>query len=136
MKKLFVLILLLLMLLANTLIQKEDFSLSKYFNGELSVYAQSIDGENQILPTISISNSNKNVKGESMYFEQLEVGNALKVLNAKVKFVENIDNLTILYCYTHLIDEKLKVKENDINLQICISDYYTVIGWPMILGSF
>ena len=132
----FLLVLLLLILLANSFMQKEDFSLSSYFNGELTVYAQTRNSESQILPNVSISYSKYCSVGESMYFKNLEVGNALKVLKAKVKFVENLSKLTILYCTSPLIEKTVLVKDQFINLQICIADDYAVIGWPMILGAF
>ena len=71
-----------------------------------------------------------------MYFENLEVGNALKVLKAEVEFIENVDDLTLLYCHSSLITKSVTIKEKAINLQICIADDYAVIGWPMILGAF
>lgn len=137
MKKIFVLLILLMILLLNSYSNQTDFSFSTYFNsGTITKYTE--DNCNaSILPNISI-NSNGKIIGESIYFEQLEVGNALSTLKAKVLFTEYISNrdLTVIYCSSPLIEKSVMVKDYSVNLQIATTDNYTVIGWPMILGSF
>lgn len=117
MKKIFVLLILLTIILLNSYSKQTEFSLSNYFD-------------------IGTITSFKN--GESIYFTNFEVNDALKKLNAEIKFTEYIKNkdLTILYCKSPIIPKSVDVKNFNINLQIAITDDYTVIGWPMILGSF
>jgi len=136
MKKLFVLILLLSILAIHSLQSKNEFSFSKYFNfGELTTYTKG--GRNQILPNIQI-NGNGKIIGESIKFENCEPIALLTKLNAKICFFEYIEerDLTIIYAYTNLIEKKISVKKHKINIQLAHTSNYTVIGWPLILGSF
>lgn len=117
MKKIFILIVVLLIILFNSFYNKNTFSLRDYFStGKLTQYT----------------------KGESLYFNNLEVGKAIEILNAEIKFVEYIEDraLTIIYCYTDKIKTSVYSNDKKINLQIAYCDNYSVIGWPMIFGSF
>lgn len=122
MKKIVVLLILLSILMLNAYSKQTDFSFSKYFSsGTITCYA-----------------TDTNIKGESIYFENLEIDNALKTLKANVVFKEYIKEkrLTILYCLSPLINKTIVTKNKEINLQIAVSNNYVVLGWPMILGSF
>ncbi len=89
-----------------------------------------------------MTNSDKDVRrvkvvGESIKIENFEPIAGLKTLKAKVVATENLDNgATVIYAYTNLIKDSVKIANNDVNLQIAHYDEYTVIGWPLILGSF
>lgn len=75
--------------------------------------------------------------GESMVIERLEVGSALTTLKAKVIKTEYLeDGTVVIYAYTTLINDKVDVSGNRVNLQIATRDNRTVIGWPLILGSY
>ena len=137
MKKIFVLLILLMILLLNCYSNQTEFTFSNYFNtGVITKYTKN-NCSASILPNVSI-NSNGKIIGESIYFDQLEIGNALSTLNAQVMFTEYIysRDLTIIYCSSPLIEKSVVVKDYIVNLQIATTDNYTVIGWPMILGSF
>ena len=138
MKKFLILILLLAIIVVSGMGKKEEFSFSDYFDyGELTVYRQS-DGENEILPNITTYINNQKILGESIYFENVEVGKIIQDLSAKLLFSEELidENLTILYCYSPNIPKTAIVKGQEINLQIATGENYTVVGWPMILGGF
>jgi len=130
MKKIFILLILLTILLLNSYTTKPDFSFSNYFNvGTLTQYTD----EN-----MKNLKYKKSILGESIYFTNLNVENALNKLKAKIQFTEYIANkdLSILYCTSPLINKNVKVKNKSVNLQIAITEEYVVIGWPLILGSF
>ena len=89
--------------------------------------------------SLSSRGANKNdIIGECLYFENLEVGSAIKTLKSKVRFTEYIDSqkLTIIYAYSNLIPTYKTINNNKINLQISSCSEYSVIGWPVIYGSF
>lgn len=126
MKKIFILIVILVIVMFSMLHDEKQFSLRDYFKtGEFTEYSSSIEAKNKKI-------------GESIYFDNLEVGQAIETLNAEIKFVEYLEDegLTVIYCYSDKIKDSVYAKNEKINLQIASCDNYTVIGWPMILGSF
>ena len=84
------------------------------------------------------SNSiNDYVIGESISVKNLEVASAIKKLNARVVKTEYLEGgTTVVYAYSNLINDRVEVFGKSVNLQIAITDDKTVIGWPLILGSF
>ena len=138
MKKIFVLILVLSLIIINAFYWRKNFSFRDYFSsGNLTQYTANLKPYTPKLFRKFLSNK-KDVVGESIYFENLEVGEALKTLQAEVKYTEYLEdmNLTVLYCYTDKIKDSVYTNNYKINLQIASCENYTVIGWPMILGSF
>lgn len=145
MKKIIIILLLTLTFACSIFIKPKNFSLQNYFDsGLLHIYTSHPINETSIAITnLYVSSNSKGLKkdvmvGESMYFDNLEVGSAIKKLKAKVKFTEYLDeqNLTLIYAYTKLISKYEIVNNVKINLQISTCDEYTVIGWPLIYGSF
>ncbi|MFQ6724290.1 MAG: hypothetical protein ACLRFE_03035 [Clostridia bacterium] len=145
MKKIFIVLILSLVFACNIFIKPNEFSLSNYFNtGILHIYTKRPINETSIaISNLYISNNNKGAKkndivGESIYFTNLEIGSALNKLKAKVKFTEYISqqNLTLIYAYSNLIPKYEIVNNVKINLQISTCNEYSVIGWPLIYGSF
>lgn len=137
MKKFFVLLILLCILLLNSYSNQSNFSLSTYFKtGSITRYTHE-NTKNSILPNITINGNNKLI-GESIYFNNLNIDNALHTLLAKVEFTEYLieKDLTIIYCSSPLVPRSVEIKNEIINLQIATCPEYTIIGWPMILGSF
>jgi len=116
-----------------------NFSLLNYFSGEYCAYSTQ-ESENCIsLGFCNISQTKDDasyVIGESIKIKNLEINTALKTLKAKVVKTEHLNNITIIYAYTPLINTSLIEKNKQINLQIAINNEYTTIGWPLILGSF
>lgn len=141
MKKFIVLPILLLIIICN-IYNKQEFSLSTYFNqGKLSYYTNTATNTLSVKLAdsyMSLTKPNAKIIGESMYFNNLEVISAIKTLKASVKFTEYLSeqNLTLIYCYTSLIPTYKYVKSNKINLQISTCEEYSIIGWPLIYGSF
>lgn len=80
----------------------------------------------------------KDIVGESLCFNDLEIGSAINTLKAKIKFTEYIENqnLTIIYAYSSLISTYKKINNVKVNLQISTCTEYSIIGWPVIYGSF
>lgn len=145
MKKIIVLLVLCLLFACSIFIKPQNFTLRDYFNtGTLHIYTNRPINETsiQVLGKY-MSSSPKNlvkgdVVGETLYFDNLEVGSALNKLKAKVKFTEYLSeqNLTILYAYSTLIPKHETIKNVKVNLQISTCSHYSVVGWPVIYGSF
>ena len=118
-----------------------NFSLEHYFNGDMSYYYEnSTSGNNINLGFCFLSheqdNSNKLI-GESVCINNLEIGSALSTLKAKVVKTEYLsDKTTVIYAYSPLIKKSLNIENNNVNLQIAYKNDSSIIGWPLILGSF
>ncbi len=122
-------------------VEKENsFSLLNYFSGEYTVYTSTDNDKNGVNLGFCYMNSfpvNENVIGESMVIENLEISSALETLCARVIKTEYLDNGTIvIYAYSTLIEENRNIFGQKINLQIATQNEVSVIGWPLILGSF
>lgn len=120
---------------------KSNFSLKDYFTGKMSYYTQnSVSNTSINLGFCYLSeNINKHsiIVGESIVVENLEISTALKILKAKIIEKGYLDNkTTVIYAYSPLITSQIKSKKNKVNLQIAINNNATIIGWPLILGSF
>ena len=145
MKKIFIILILCLLFICSIFVSPKEFSLKNYFNtGILHIYTKRPINETSMpLVNLYISSSSKgatkdDIIGESLYFDNLEIDSDLTTLKAKVKFTEYLDeqNLTVIYAYSNLIKTHKIVNNIKINLQISTCNEYSVIGWPLIYGSF
>jgi len=120
---------------------KSQFTLLNYFTGEYCLYSNQ-ESENSInlgFCYLSKENSSslKNIVGESLKIENLEISDAIKTLNAKVVKTEYLENgTTVIYAYSPLIKNNVSVNDKKVNLQIATNKDVSIIGWPLILGSF
>ena len=120
---------------------KNDFTLLDYFSGEYSAYTETSQSENCInlgfcYMQDEVVKENELV-GESLKIYNFEPISALEKLNAKLVKTEYLDNgTTVIYAYTNLIKEKVEVENKTVNIQIAQNDEYSIIGWPLILGSY
>ena len=139
MKKLMVVLFIFIVLLGTINTQKE-FSLLNYFSGEYTVYTSNKNGTDSVNLGFCYMNSQKVddcIVGESMEIKNLEVSSVIKTLNAKIIKTEYLeDRTTVIYAYSNLIEEKVNVSGSFVNLQIAIKGDKSIIGWPLILGSF
>lgn len=135
MKKLFIAVIL-LFILANSLSYKE-FSLDQYFDGELITYSENyINGSVDLGFCYANVGKTNNAIGESVKIYDLEVGQALKTLQADVVNTEYINGTTIIYACSKFIPKNVVVDKQKVNLQIAIKEDCCVVGWPLILGGF
>ncbi len=74
--------------------------------------------------------------GESMVIYNFEAGAAIKTLRATIIKTEVVNNATIIYANSPLINSSVTIEGKKINLQIANYSDHSVIGWPLILGSF
>lgn len=139
MKKLMIVIFIFIIILAGKQ-ERNSFSLLDYFSGEYTAYTSSESGQNCVDLGFCYMNSKpitNELIGESIVVQNFEVGSAIKVLNARVIKTECLeDGTNVIYAFTTLIDDKVKVDGENVNLQIATRNNTTVIGWPLILGSF
>lgn len=135
MKKFILIIIVALIIISNH--SKPEFSLTNYFKGNYNCYT-SEDKNGIDLGFCSISNTQtKNCIGESIEINNLEIASALKTLKATVNKTEYLeDGTTVIYAYSPLIKRNIFANSNKTNLQIATKNNTTIIGWPLILGSF
>ena len=118
-----------------------NFSLLNYFTGEYYSYSNQ-ESENSInlgfcYLSKEDSSSLKNIIGESLKIVNLEISSAIKTLNAKVVKTEYLENgTTVIYAYSPLIKNNVSINDKRVNLQIASNKDFSIIGWPLILGSF
>ncbi len=139
MKK-FVVIIVIFLVVINAKNNQVDFSLLNYFSGNYTAYSSTDKNGNSLnlgfcyMSQVPVP---KDMVGESMEIENLEVGSALKTLKAKVVKTEFLDDgTTVIYAFTNLIKDKVKVGGQNVNLQIAEKENTFIIGWPLILGAY
>ncbi len=141
MKKLFVVIIIFLILIGN-IGYNNDFSLKDYFEGEYYAYSNSPLSENYLFlgscyMNIGDIKEKNGIVGESMLIDNFEPISAIQELDANIIFTEYLDSgASVIYAFTNKISKYVKVDGEKINIQIAYYDDYSVIGWPLILGSF
>ncbi len=138
MKKFIVVIVVFLAVLCASNMQV-NFSLLNYFSGEYTSYTSTPNGNDSQNLGFCYMNSrpSENLVGESMVIKNFEVGSALETLKARVVKTEYLNDGTIvIYAFTNLIKEQVRVDGNLVNLQIAEKEDYHIVGWPLILGSF
>lgn len=127
-------------IILNGVNYKTEFTLLDYFSGEYTAYTSQKTGEDCVDLGFCYMNSQKvegDVIGESMEIYNLEVGAALSALNARVIKTEYLeDGSTVIYAFTTLIEDKVSVDGENVNLQIASKDDRFIIGWPLIMGSY
>lgn len=139
MKKMFVVLFMFFILIGECQPQA-NFSLLNYFSGEYSVYTSNAEGSDCIDLGFCYMNSkpvHEQIQGESLVINNLEISSAIKTLNARVVKTEYLDNGTIvIYAFSSLIPKNVIAFDEKVNLQIATKDDRSVIGWPLILGSY
>ncbi len=119
---------------------KSNFTLLDYFSGDYKVYTSNINGEDCVNLGFCYMGSTPGedcVIGECITIDNLEVASALSTLKARVVKTEYLeDGTTIIYAHTGLIQEVVEVSGARVNLQIATRENRSVIGWPLILGSY
>ena len=141
MKKLLSILILFIILVSNHH-GVEPFTLLDYFSGEYVAYSNAPLTDSSINLGFSIMNTGRvpeksSVIGESMTITNFEPMAALKTLQAKLIKTENLPTGTqVFYAYTDKINSYVSVDGKKVNIQIAYYEDYSVIGWPLILGSF
>lgn len=121
-------------ILAN--VDSPKFTLRDYFDGEYLAYTKEYQQDSVDLGFCYMVKNADNVIGESIKIDNLEVGSAIRDLDMKVAYTEYLSGTTIIYGYTKKIPDSVNVDGEKINIQIAYNEEYSVIGWPLILGSF
>ncbi len=141
MKKLFVVIIVFLILIGNIGYQKK-FTLLDYFSGDYYAYSNDPISDNYVYlgncyMNYGKINSTEEIIGESMTIYNFEPVAAIEKLNAKIVFSEYLDNgASVIYAFSDNISRSVMVNNKRVNIQIAYYDDYSIIGWPLILGSF
>lgn len=115
-----------------------NFSLLNYFEGDYYAYVETAQYGGTNLGICHMIEKNVEEKiGESMTIYNFEPIAAIKTLNAKIVKTEQLETgATVIYAYTSLISTSVEVDGQKVNLQFAHYLDHTVVGWPLILGSF
>lgn len=138
MKKFMVVIVVFLVVLSASS-QASSFSLLNYFSGDYTAYTSTQNGDEAINLGFCYMNTKpgENIVGESMVIKNFEVSSVLETLKARVVKTEYLtDGTIVIYAFTNLIKDQIRVDNQLVNLQIAEKQDYHIIGWPLILGSY
>lgn len=141
MKKLLVVLFMFVLLMSSMGKNKKDFTLKDYVSGEYTVYTNQELNENSVFlgtcyMTSKVSET-KNKIGESVKTNNTELVSFLKDLDADIIKTESLDcGAVVISAYSPKIDKTIEIDNQKVNLQIASYDDYSIIGWPVILGSF
>lgn len=139
MKKILIAIVVIFVLLSNV-DAKQNFSLLNYFSGEYYAYSLEQENSNSLYLGFCYETQDKVVNkkiGESIVVKNLEPIEAINKLKAKIVKTEYLDDgTTVIYAYSSLINDRVEINGLVVNLQIAHKQDYSVVGWPVILGSF
>lgn len=137
MKKIWIMLFIFVFLLCG---QKQPrFSLLQYFEGDYLAYTTTADIDSTNLGICFQTPNTKatNKIGESITIQNFEPANAITTLQAKVVKTEYLSTgATIIYAYSSLVPNSVTVDGKQVNLQIAYYETHTIIGWPLIVGSF
>lgn len=139
MKKILIAIVVIFVLLSNV-DAEQNFSLLNYFSGEYYAYSLEQENSNSLYLGFCYETQDKVVNkkiGESIVVKNLEPIEAINKLKAKIVKTEYLDDgTTVIYAYSSLINDRVEINDLVVNLQIAHKQDYSVVGWPVILGSF
>ena len=140
MKKIFITIIV-MFIVASNVNSAPTFCLLDWFEGDYYAYTQTkTDPQSTNLGFCYMTNkqvSKNQILGESMVIKNFEPSSALNKLEAEVVKTEYLENGTIvIYAYTKKINKTVSMFDKQVNLQIAYKEESSVIGWPLIYGSF
>lgn len=140
MKKFLIVIAVFLVLICSKNVEK-DFTLLDYFSGEYTSYTEEQNSETDLNLGFCFMQETDVVDarlvGESLKIYNFEPIDALKKLNATLVKTECLDDgLVVLYAYTNKIKDCVELDNKKVNIQIANCEEYSIVGWPLILGSF
>ena len=140
MKKLIVVLFLFFVLVSNINTRKE-FSLKDYVSGDYAVYTnKKVNDSSIFLGTCFMSknaDTSNDIIGESIKTSNIELVTLLKELDAEIISTEYLEcGAVVISAFSQKINDRVKVGGQNINLQIAAYTDYSIIGWPLILGSF
>ena len=114
-------------------------SLFYSFNGKNEVY---LNNNSSVANIVSVNRERVKTfiskKGEAIFIEKEKLSpvEIMERFNAKLVFIEKIDEGVSYYAYSNDIKYVKRVKGEKVNLHIFISEKGTKIGSPIIYGSF
>ncbi|MBE7076380.1 MAG: hypothetical protein E7374_00615 [Clostridiales bacterium] len=136
MKK-FLIVLIVFVIICAGNMNKTTFTLTDYFDGEYYCYVK--EKKDNCINLGSFFMTDKKISsclGESMEVNVTpdNIIDTLKVRVVKNEYLEN--GTTIIYGFSNLINKNVKVDNKRVNVQIAITESKTVVGWPVIMGSY
>lgn len=119
------------------LYQENSQSQLSAFGSPYEIYAQQNSSLAKIIRSTAIERQKIFFKtGESIIVSEQYENSILQLLDAKIVFKETSSRGTSVYGYSKKLKNSINVKGQKINLQIFYGEDKTVLGSPIILGSF
>ena len=137
MKKIWIMLFIFVFLLCG--LKQPNFSLLQYFDGDYFAYTSSAEiGSINLGVCFQTTNAKaQNKIGESVTIQNFEPSAAIKTLQAKVVKTEYLQTgATVIYAYSNIVPTYVELDGEHVNLQIAYYETHTIIGWPLIIGSF
>lgn len=105
------------------------------FGEPYETYTQNNSSMAKIIPTEKLKYTFLKT-GESIIIENQDLEQIFKNLEAETVFTETTSDGVSLYAYSKNIKNQIIINNKKVNLQIFVSKTKTVIGTPIIFGSF
>lgn len=136
-----VVVLFLFFLLLSSLNNKKEFTLKDFMSGEYTAYTKNEICDSSIFLGTCYMTKNANVKdeiiGESIKTTNTELAKLLGDLDASVVKTELLDcGAVVISAFSPKIGDAVMLDDKKVNLQIASYTDYSIVGWPVILGSF
>ena len=77
-----------------------------------------------------------NIKGIQFEFKEKTEEDLLKMFKANKVLEEEVDGMSIKYCFTPYYDKYVLLEEKKINLQLAFKEGKIVAGFPLILTGY
>ncbi len=113
-----------------------------YSNTKLEEYESTLSGNGYkfSIPTENYDELKNKIDGISFEtsFTPEEIFNKLNVkIQSSQRLLQNNDYIEIFYCYVENLNSKSVIIDNKkVNLQIAFNEDFSVVGIPLILGSY
>ncbi len=111
-------------------------STETFIHGQKTYYLYSQSSQAKITQTKPFLNLNLVGESSVVSASEFNLESFIKDYNAKILFVEEVDEITIYYCYSPKIKRQKVVKNQAVNLQIAVRESVVTLGSPIIYGSF
>ena len=107
------------------------------FGTPYETYTVSNSSIAKIIPTEKFKLKSSYIKtGESVVVYGYDIDDVLKDLNAEIKFTETTTNGVSIYAFSKKLKNKITINNEIVNVQIFYNESKTVVGTPIIFGSF
>lgn len=99
--------------------------------GAFNVYGCNLGGAGIILENVD------NILGAAVFYDrELRLSDVLEAYGARSLTIHKTENCTIVYAYSEGCGYGVEADGKTVNLQIVLKDGATVVGSPLVMGSY